>query len=159
MRYTLRFLGKNSGFAAAAILVFSLGIGSNTAVFSVVYSVIFKALPYGDPDRLVVALHNGRNPVSPADFLDYQAQVPAFETMAAAQAWGGALAGTDKNQMIPGPQVTANLIPMLGVEPLLGRVFRPEEGRLGAQRVLILIIRCGIRGFREIPMYWGNPCR
>lgn len=68
----MRVLVKSSAFALAAILVPPLGIGANTAIFSVVHSVLLKALPYRDPGRLVVALHEGRYPVSPADFLDYR---------------------------------------------------------------------------------------
>jgi hypothetical protein len=68
----MRVLVKSSGFALAAILVLALGIGANTAIFSVVHSVLLKPLPYRDPGRLVVALHEGRYPVSPADFLDYR---------------------------------------------------------------------------------------
>ena len=118
---------KSPGFAFATILVLALGIGANTAIFSVVYSVLLKPLPYRDPGRLVVALHEGRYPVSPADFLDYRAQVHAFDRLAAAQAWSGSLAGADKTEEIPGLQVSANMFTTLGVAPLLGRVFTKQE--------------------------------
>ena len=134
----IRILVKNPGFALATILVLALGIGANTAIFSVVYSVLLKPLPYRDPGRLVVALHEGRYPVSPADFLDYQSQVHAFEQLAAAEAWGGSLAGADKAEEIPGLQVTANLFTTLGVAPLLGRTFVTGEDQPGAPRVLVI---------------------
>ncbi len=114
----MRILIKSPGFALAAILVLALGIGANTAIFSVVYSVLLKPLPYRDPGRLVVALHEGKYPVSPADFLDYRSQVHAFEHLAAAQAWGGSLAGADKAEEIPGlAGESANLFTTLGVAP------------------------------------------
>src|SRR6266436_4983574 len=104
LRYTARTLVKNPGFTALAVLVLALGIGANTGIFSVVHSILLKPLPYRDPDRLVVALHSGVYPLSPADYLDYQRQVPAFDQMAAAQAWGGALSGPEKTEMISGLQ-------------------------------------------------------
>jgi len=134
----MRILVKSPGFAFAAILVLALGIGANTAIFSVVYSVLLKPLPYRDPGRLVVALHEGRYPVAPADFLDYRAQVHAFEHLAAAQAWSGSLAGADKAEEIPGLQVTADMFNTLGVAPLLGRTFIAGEDEPGAPRVLVI---------------------
>ena len=129
---------KSPGFAFATILVLALGIGANTAIFSVVYSVLLKPLPYRDPGRLVVALHEGRYPVSPADFLDYRAQVHAFDRLAAAQAWSGSLAGADKTEEIPGLQVSENMFTTLGVAPLLGRTFSSGEDRPGAPSVLVI---------------------
>jgi len=134
----MRILFKSPGFAFATILVLALGIGANTAIFSVVYSVLLKPLPYRDPGRLVVALHEGRYPVSPADFLDYRAQVHAFEHLSAAQAWGGSLAGADKAEEIPGLQVSADMFATLGVAPLLGRSFVSGEDQPGAPPVLII---------------------
>jgi predicted permease len=134
----MRILFKSPGFAFATILVLALGIGANTAIFSVVYSVLLKPLPYRDPGRLVVALHEGRYPVSPADFLDYRAQVHAFEHLSAAQAWGGSLAGADKAEVIPGLQVSADMFATLGVAPLLGRTFAAGEDQAGAPGVLVI---------------------
>jgi len=147
----MRVLVKSPGFACAAILVLALGIGANTAIFSVVYSVLLKPLPYGDPDRLVVALHEGRYPVSPADFLDYRAQVRAFEHLDAAQAWGGTLLGADKAEEIPGLQVSANMFRTLGVGALMGRTFTPGEDQPDAARVLVVSYGLWQRQFG------GNP--
>lgn len=138
LRYSTRALSTNMIFAATAVIVLSLGIGANTAVFSVAYSVLLKPLAYQDPDRLVVALHEGRNPVSPADFFDYRTQVHAFEHLGAAEAWGGSLQGPERTEVIPGLRVTANLIPMLGVKALLGRAFISGEDQPEASPVLIL---------------------
>ncbi len=155
----MRVLVKSPGFALATILVLALGIGANTAIFSVVYSVLLKPLPYRDPSRLVVALHEGRYPVSPADFLDYQAQVHAFEQLAAAQAWSGSLAGTDKAEEIPGLQVTANLFTTLGVAPLLGRTFVSGEDQPGAPRVLVIGYGLWQRQFGGSPAVVGQTIR
>src|SRR5258708_3767118 len=138
LRYTARTLIKNPGFTTLAVLVLALGIGANTGIFSVVNSILLKPLPYRDSDRLVVALHNGVLPVSPADYLDYKRQVSAFEQMAAAHAWCGALSRPEKTELISGLQVSASLLPMLGVEPLLGRWFAPDEEQAGAPRVLLI---------------------
>src|SRR5580704_9470525 len=138
LRYTARTLRKNPGFTTLAIVVLALGIGANTGIFSVVNSVLLKPLPYREPDRLVVGLHSGQFPVSPADYLDYKRDVPAFEQMAAAEAWGGTLRGAERTEVISGMRVTANMMPMLGVEPLLGRVFTPDEYEPGAHPVLLL---------------------
>jgi predicted permease len=138
LRYTARTLLKNPGFAALAILVLALGIGANTGIFSVVNSVLLRPLPYREPSRLVVTLHSGQFPVSPADYLDYKRDVPAFEQMAAAEAWGGSLRGAEKTEVISGMRITANMMPMLGVEPLLGRVFTPDEDEPGAHPVILL---------------------
>jgi predicted permease len=127
LRFGSRVLAKNLGFTAVAVLVLALGIGANTAVFSAVYAVLLKPLPYRDPGRLVVALHDGRSPVSPADYLDYKAQSSVFTELGAAQAWGGALSTGSQSEVVPGLQVTPNIFPLLGVQPAMGRVFSADE--------------------------------
>ncbi len=138
LRYTARGLAKDPGFAALAILTLALGIGANTGIFSVVNSVLLRPLGYRNPDRLVVALHGGNLPVSPADYLDYKREVPAFEQVAAAQAWGGSLAFGERTEIISAMQVTPNMMPMLGVDPALGRFFAPDEDQPGAHTVALL---------------------
>jgi Acidobacterial duplicated orphan permease len=138
LRYTARTLFRDPGFAILAVVILALGIGANTAIFSVVNSVLLKPLAYRDPNRLVVALHSGQFPVSPADYLDYKRQVSAFEQMAAAEAWGGTLAGAEKTEIVSGMRVTSNMLPMLGVAPLHGRVFTADEDQPGAHPVILL---------------------
>src|SRR5262247_1313675 len=101
-RFAIRQLGKNPGFTAAAVLTLALGIGANTAIFSVVNGVLLKPLAYREPERIVTILHNGWDPVAPADFLDWQRQSHSFERMAAAEAWGGTLTGGDQPEAIAG---------------------------------------------------------
>ncbi len=151
-----RVFRKSPGFALAAVLVLALGIGANTAIFSVVYSVLLKPLPYRDPARLLVALHEGRYPVSPADFLDYRAQVHAFDHLSAAQAWSGSLTGVDKAEEIPGLQVSADMFATLGVPPLMGRTFLPGDDSPGAPRVLVIAHGLWQRQFGGTPNVIGQ---
>ena len=156
LRYTARMLLKNPGFATLAIVVLALGIGANSGIFSVVNSVLLKPLPYREPDRLVVALHSGQFPVSPADYLDYKHDVPAFEQMAAAEAWGGTLRGAETTEVVSGMRVTANMMPMLGIEPLIGRVFSPDEDQPGAHPVILLSHGLWQRRFAADPRILGQ---
>ncbi|MGI9072937.1 MAG: ABC transporter permease [Bryobacteraceae bacterium] len=138
LRYSLRTLRKDPTYAGITILLLALGIGANTAIFSVANSVLFRPLPYAHPERLVVTLHQGEFPVSPADYLDYKKNVRAFDEMGAAQMWGGNLTGGDRPEPIAGIQVTANMMRLLGVAPMLGRSFRSEEEHPGGSKVLLL---------------------
>jgi len=135
--FAFRVLAKNPGFTVAAVLVMALGIGANTAVFSAVYAILLKPLPYRDPGRLVVALYDGRSPVSPADYLDYKAESTVFTDLAAAQAWGGAIYTGSEAEYVPGLQITANMLNVLGVRPTLGRNFSEEEAVSGADVILL----------------------
>ncbi len=170
VRYAARILRKNRAFTAAAVIVLALGIGANTAIFSVVHSVLLKPLPYRDPGRLVVALHQGQFPVSPADFLDYRVQTgapdavrrvgvetQAFETLGAAQAWGGIIADADSSERVPGLQVTPDVMKTLGVAPILGRLFAPEEeSPTTDSRVLLLSHKLWQRRFAGDPQIVGQ---
>jgi len=125
VRFGVRSLAKTPSFTAAAVLALALGIGANTAMLSVVNGVLLRPLPYEDADRLVVILHKGRNPIAPANFVDWSTQTRSFSATAAADYWTPNLTGTDNPEHIDGLHVTASLFPMLGVRPLLGR----ERGR------------------------------
>src|SRR6185437_5458459 len=138
LRYALRGLAKTPAFAAVALLTLALGIGANTAIFSVVDAVLLRALPYAHPDRLVVILHDGYNPVAPGNFLDWQRQNHVFERMGAAEAWSGNLTSADRPEEIPGMRLTADMLPLLGVQPILGRGFLPEENQDGKDHEVVL---------------------
>jgi len=138
IRYSLRTIGKNPGYTAITIVLLALGIGANTAIFSIANAVLLRPLPYAHPERLVVTLHGGDAPVSPADYLDYKKNIRAFEQMGAAQVWEGTLTGSDRPEQIPGIRVTANMMQLLGVAPVLGRSFRAEEEHAGNSAVLLL---------------------
>src|SRR6185437_3339549 len=131
LRFALRQLRRSPGFATVAILTLALGIGANTAIFSIVDSVLLKSLPYPGVDRMVlineslpnVGLLNDSWP----DFLDWQAQNHAFEGMAAIQPQGILVLGLGEPRALPGAYVSASLFTLVGAKPFLGRVFGPSD--------------------------------
>jgi len=129
LRYGARGLVRTPGFTAVAVIALALGIGANTAIFSVVNSVLLNPLAYRDADRLVTILHNDFNPVAAANYLDWRDQTTSFEAMAAAEAWGSNLTGFDSPEHLVGIRLTPNLLPMLGIAPVLGRFFVSDEAR------------------------------
>ena len=137
-RFAMRSLRHTPGFALAAVLTFAIGIGATTAIFTVLHAVLLRPLPYADPDRLVVLLHEGQFPVSPADFLDYRRAVRSYERISAAQAWSATLASGEGAERLPGLQVTADLFRTLGVPAALGRTFVNGEDQPGRDRVVVL---------------------
>jgi predicted permease len=138
VRYGWRTLARNPAFTAAIVLALALGIGATTAVFSVVEAVLLRPLAYRDPERLVVMLHRGVNPVAPANFFDWRRQASGFERMGAAESWAPNLTGGDEAETVPALRMTADVLPMLGVAPLLGRAFLPGEEAPGQDHVAVL---------------------
>jgi len=125
VRYGLRMLRKNRGATVIAIGTLALGIGANTAIFSVVNAVLMAPLPYRDPDRIVTLLRKGNGPASPADFLDWKAQARAFAYMATAEAWLANLTGRERPEQIVGLHLSQEMFPLLGVSlPSAGRSWR-----------------------------------
>ena len=142
LRYGLRMMFKNRGFTVVAIVTLALGIGANTAIFSVVNAVLLRPLPYKDSNRLVWFWENQpdfrHGNLSPADFLDYQAESRAFEQIASYRQMDFTLTGERQPEQIPGLIVSANYFSLLGIEPEVGRAFQPEDGRAGAPRVAVV---------------------
>jgi len=138
VRYAFRTLRKGPGFAVVAIITLALGIGANAAIFSVVNAVLLRPLPYEDDKRLVVILHNGRNPVAPANFADWQRQNHVFASMGAAESWSPNLNATDNPERVPGLRITSEILSLLGVHPLIGRAFLPEEQEPGKDHEVVL---------------------
>jgi putative ABC transport system permease protein len=134
LRYGARMLIKNPGFTFIAGLTLALGIGANTAIFSVVYGVLLRPLPYPESDRLVIL---GRS-LSPANIAMYRDQNHVFEKFAAYNFTGFNLTGIDQPQRVQAANVTFDLFDLLRVHPLLGRTFRPEEDTPGRNLVCIL---------------------
>jgi putative ABC transport system permease protein len=145
LRYSLRMLRKSPGFTAVAVLALALGIGANTAIFSVVNAVLLRPLPYKEPERLVMVwervarLGLERNIVSPANYLDWQRQNQAFEDMGAyTEAFFNLTDNDGSNpERIAGMIATPSFFDTLGVRPALGRTFLSEEGPDGASASLI----------------------
>jgi putative ABC transport system permease protein len=145
LRYGLRQLRRNPGFTVVAVLTLALGIGANTAIFSVVNAVLLQPLPYRNPTRLVkiaetVQNRGAENPitVSAPDFVDWRDSNHSFEDMAAIMPGNFDIAAADLPGKIHGAYATPNFFAMLGVKPLLGRLFLPDEGEMGRNFVLIL---------------------
>ncbi|HEY4249037.1 MAG TPA: ABC transporter permease [Lacunisphaera sp.] len=138
LRYALRSLRKSPGFTATVVLTLALGIGANSAIFSVVNGVLLKPLAYHEPQRLVTLLHEGKWPVAPADFLDWRAQNQSFQMMAAAELWGATLTGMERAEAVPGIRFSDGMFELLGVAPLFGRTFQPQDFKSDATRVIVL---------------------
>jgi len=154
VRYGVRSMLRAPGFAAVAVVALALGIGANTAIFSVVNAVLMRPLAYRDSERLVTILHGRSNPVSTGNYFDWRDQSRSFESMAAADYWAPNLTGSDHPETIRALRVTQNLMPTLGVPPLLGRLFLPGEDQKGAEHEAILSYGLWQRRFagdREVP--------
>lgn len=141
-RYGLRLLRKSPGFTTVTVLTLALGIGANTALFSVVDCLLLRPLPYQDPDRLVVVWEKPpqgrRNSVSAANFLDWRDQNRVFDHLVAVNFSSFNVSTKGMPERIRGMRVSADLFDMLGTKPLLGRGFVAEEDRPGAGRVVVL---------------------
>jgi len=144
VRYGTRMLKNSPGFTAVAICTLALGIGANTAIFSVVDATLLNPLPYPDAARLVViweqkpALGWLRNIVSAANFVDWKRQNHVFAGMAALSEATFNLSGTGEPVEVRGAQVSSDFFPVLGVRPARGRVFTPDDDRLEDSRVVVI---------------------
>jgi predicted permease len=142
IHFGARMLRKNSGFTAIAVLTLALGIGANTAIFSVVNAVLLRPLPYRDSDRLAVLRETsprvGPVSVSYPNFLDWRQQSHAFSQMAAVHSLGFNLSGVTQPENIEGLAVSPNFLSLLGVRPFLGRDLLPEEEAQGTAPVILL---------------------
>jgi putative ABC transport system permease protein len=144
IRYTLRLLWKSPGFTAAALLTLALGIGANTAVFSVVDGVMLRPLPYADPARLVSLWETNdertgsRSNVAPANLVDYVRANRSFDGLAGFASSSMSLTKAGAPEQLLGEAITWNTFAVLGVAPAIGRPFLREEDRPGAEHVVIL---------------------
>ena len=143
VRYALRLLAKSPGFTAVAILTLALGIGSSTAIFSVINSVLLHSLPFHNPDRLVQLWETervpGTYPFAGADYLDWQAQNRTLES-SSLYTWGEVYnaSGAGETASSTGVSTQANFFSVLGVQPLLGRTFATGEDQAGKNHVAVL---------------------
>jgi putative ABC transport system permease protein len=143
LRYAVRMLAKNPGFTMAAVLTLALGIGANTAIFSVVNTVLLKPLPYAEPDRLVaVESMNTRSapvpfPLSYPDFFDFRASNHVFDDLVTSRGAQLTLTGAGTPVQLDGNMVTWDLFPALGIQPELGRGFLQAEEAAGTHVVVL----------------------
>src|SRR5262245_3076283 len=160
LRYGLRTLGRNPGFAAVAALTLALGIGANTAIFSVVNAVLLRPLPYAEPERLVTLAYyhamSGFEVVHEPDFLEWREQGKAFEKVAAYTYRTVDLSGSGEAERLNAALVSADLFSTLGVGPALGRVFTSDEDRVGGAPVVILSHALWRRRFGGDPQIVGR---
>lgn len=144
VRYALRVMRRNPGFATAAALTFALGIGASTAIFSVVHGVLLAPLPYAEPNRLVVvwernvARGNDHNVVAVPNFEAWRKRARSFDGMAALVPLPATVAGAPSPERLMGAEVSPGYFRLLGVAPALGREFAPAEERNGGADVLVL---------------------
>jgi putative ABC transport system permease protein len=163
IRYGVRMLAKNPGFTVVAVLTLALGIGANTAIFSVVQRVLLRALPYQNPESLV-QISNTYFPMwpelglSPGDFQDWRRDARSFSGMAAyvEVARGFNLTGEGEPQRIQATFATSALFPLLGVRPAAGRAFVPEEDKAGSAPVVMLSHRFWESRFGSDPAVVGR---
>jgi putative ABC transport system permease protein len=142
LRYTLRQLRKSPGFTITAVLTLALGIGANTAIFTVVYATLLAPMPYPQPDQLAMVwskIQGGRNSIAAQDFEDWKHQSTAFQDLNAFTGGSFNLATKDQPEYIEGQETTPGFYHMMGVKFLYGRDFLPEEGTLGKDHVVILV--------------------
>jgi len=145
LRFGLRMLRKNLGFSLVAVLTLALGIGANTAIFSVVKGVLLRPLPYAEPQQLVrlfesverSAMAGDRMEVAPANFLDWRAQTQSFSGLAAYGTTGSVISEGGEAERLEGSLVTTNFFATLGVTPLRGRVFTVEDEQVSERLVII----------------------
>jgi putative ABC transport system permease protein len=146
LRYGLRMLAKERGFTAVAILALALGIGANTAIFSIVNAVVLRPLPYNDPEELVklwtrfvgIGLPNDRNWVSGPELMDLKRQDESFSRLAAFRGASFNITSGGTPERVEGAAVSTSLFDVLGVQARIGRVFLPDEGEPGKDNVLLL---------------------
>ena len=144
IRYGVRGLWKRPGFTAIAVITLALGIGANTAIFSVVNAVLLRPLQFRDPDRLVMLWEDAtfagfpRNTPAPANYIDWKNQTQSFADMAATAETTFNITGDGTPERITAYAVTANFFPLFGVSPEIGRGFNADDDRPGAQKVAVL---------------------
>src|SRR5690349_21934096 len=162
LRYGARMLAKKPGFALVAILTLSLGIGANTAIFSVVNAVLLRPLPFPHPEQLLTLWESNvqkgyeQNPPAAGNYADWRDQNRVFAGMAIYGARKFTLAQEDQPERIAGAAVSASLFDVLGVGAVQGRVFLPEEEQAGREQVALISHRLWQRRFAADPNLVGK---
>src|SRR5437016_3838009 len=160
LRYALRQLLKNPGFTAVAVLTLALGIGANTAIFSVVNAVLLKPLPFEQPGQLVQIWEapgpGRRNWVSPGAFLDWREHSTTLEDISLVQSTDVNLTGDGEPERISGLNMSGNGLRILRARPLLGRIFATDEDQAGKDRVVVLTHEFWQRRFGRVTNILGR---
>jgi hypothetical protein len=141
LRFAVRMLRRAPVFTAVVIAVLAIGIGANSAIFSLLDAALFRPLPFTQPDRLVMLWEHppnyAHNRASPLNFLDWSEQNNVFESMAAVTGGSRTLTTSRGPERIPGQSVSTSLFDLLGVKPIVGRTFVKEDERLRAHVVVV----------------------
>jgi putative ABC transport system permease protein len=165
MRYGIRMLARNPGFTAVAVATLALGIGANTAIFSVVQNVLLRLLPYDHPENLVQISNTylgwSQHPISPGDFRDFQRQAREFSEMAAyiQTAQGFNLTGEGEPVRLQAAFATSNFFPMLGIRPVVGHAFMKEEDKPASAPALMISHRFWQTHFGSDPAVIGRTLK
>ena len=165
LRYALRTLGRNPGFACVSVLALALGIGANSAIFTVVNSVLLQPLHYQKPEQLVVVRERNLKAgfpqfsVSPGNYVGYRDQNHSFSGIAAVGSGGFNLAGGGEPERLRGSRVSLDFFDVLGVQPALGRKFTTQEGQVGSNHVVILSHGLWQRRFAGSPAALGQTMK
>src|SRR5437016_2056350 len=144
VRYALRMLRNSAGLTAAVVLSLAIGIGANTAIFSVVNALLLRPLPYPDPGRLAIlwlrspGIGIPQDWPSPGQYIDIRTQNHSFQEMSISIGGSLTLTGRDQPERVEGLRTSSSLFQLLGAKPLLGRVLLPEEDRPGMPPVAVL---------------------
>jgi putative ABC transport system permease protein len=161
IRYASRVLWKSPGFTLVAVLAVALGVGANTAIFSVVNAILLKPLAYKDPGQLVLINHNYQKidlkaSVSAPGYIYYRDNAKSFSDVSAFTSWNVNLTGEGEPERLQGMSVTANLFPALGAEAAQGRTFTAEENQTGNNKVVVLSDAFWRRRFGGVPIVNKN---
>jgi putative ABC transport system permease protein len=161
VRHSLRMLAKNPGFAALAVMTLALGIGANTALFSVVKAVLLNSLPYRQSNRLVALAEGDKETANPIKVSygaaeDWKARSHSFQAIALYRGWTPTLLGGGTPEIVYGLRVTQNFFPMLGVEPAIGRSILREDDRPDRWHIVMLSHACWMRRFAGNPKVIGT---
>jgi putative ABC transport system permease protein len=167
LKYSLRLLSKNPGFTFVALVTIALGVGANTAIFSVVKAVLLNQLPYQQPDRLVMIAESTATTTRPVaaltvDFTttsDFEARSKSFERMSLMRSWSSALVGDGDPELVNGLRVNYDFFDTLGVKMHLGRSFRADEDKANTWQKLILTHGLWMRRFGGEPNVIGRQVR
>jgi predicted permease len=160
VRYGIRTLARTPGFTAIAILTLALGIGANSALFSVVNGVLLNPLPYPEPNKLIMVYANtsdfGHSSVTYLNFLDWQKESHSFTAVAGYRNENLFLTGVGEGERVRGFMISADFFRVMGVEPIAGRTFRPEEDQVGAAPVALISAGLWMRKFGSAPDIVGK---
>ena len=162
LRYALRAFAKSPGFTAAAILSLAIGIGANTAIFSITSALLLRPLPYKDADRLVILWNSSpglgipQDWFSTAQYFDIKNNHHGLEQVAIAYGGSFNLTGDGEPERVGVVRISSNLLPMLGAQPMQGRLFTPEDDRVGGPYVAVLTYGMWVRRYGSIPNMIGR---